>query len=239
MSIFNWFTKKQSENIVSTDAGLKPGPGDVTATPPSIHDADRKTTRLERRQLLYGVVRDSMISAGVLEASYKFKVLSLDAAGLQYLVMMDIADKGASDTALLAKIEALMVQAAKMRHDILVTAVYWRVSDHVSPAPPGQPIHLSQTLGKTSDSQVASPPESPAVAHSQRPRFQPLHQDEVAAFKRALANASAPRPLSASGEILTSGRRNPAPPEEFEDTQMVDPDKRASPLGVTQYGELK
>jgi len=113
------------------------------------------------------------------------------------------------------------------------------VSDHVSPAPPGQPIHLSQSFSKTSDSQVASQPESPAVAHSQRPRFQPLQQDEVAAFKRALANASAPRPLSASGEILTSGRRNPAPPEEFEDTQMVDPDKRASPLGVTQYGEIK
>jgi len=180
-----------------------------------------------------------MISAGVLAASYKFKVLSLDAAGRQYLVMMDLTVKVASDTALLGKIEALMVQSAKMRHDILVTAVYWRVGDHVLQAlPSGQPVHMSQLGRQASESKAASQPEVSAMAHQQLPRFQPLQQDEVAEFKRALASAGAPMALSASGEIVTSGRRNPAPLEEFEDTQMVDPHGRASPLGVTQYGEL-
>ena len=239
MSIFHWFSKKPPAHEISTEGILRPLQAGGTFAAPGSHDADRKTARLERRQLLYGVVRDSMISAGVLASSYKFKVLSLDAAGRQYLVMMDLTDKVASDTALLGKIEALMVQSAKMRHDILVTAVYWRVSDHILQASPsGQPVHMSQLGRQTSESKAASQPEVCAMAHQQLPRFQPLQQDEVAAFKRALASAGAPMALSASGKIVTSGRRNPAPLEEFEDTQMVDQDERASPLGVTQYGEL-
>ena len=213
--------------------------GDGTFTASSSQDSDRKTARLERRQLLYSVVRDSMISAGVLAASYKFKVLSLDAAGRQYLVMMDLTDKVASDTALLGKIEALMVQSAKMRHDILVTAVYWRVSEHLLDASSsGQPVHISPLGRQATESREISQPEGPTIAHKQIPRFQPLQQDEVAAFKRALDSAGAPMPLPASGKSVKSGRRNPAPPEEFEDTQLVDQDERASPLGVTQYGEL-
>ena len=239
MSIFHWFSKKQATPELSSVGVVRPVQADGTFAAPPSQDADRKTARLERRQLLYGVVRDSMISAGVLAASYKFKVLSLDAVGRQYLVMMDLTDKVASDPALLGKIETLMVQSAKMRHDILVTAVYWRVSDHLLEAslsaPPG---HMSQLGRQASDSKPTSQPEGPAMADKQIPRFQPLQQDEVAAFKRALASASPPIPLSASGKIVTSGRRNPAPPQEFEDTQLVDQDERASPLGVTQYGEL-
>ena len=218
---------------------MRPVQGDGTFSAPSSQEADRKAARLERRQLLYGVVRDSMISAGVLAASYKFKVLSLDAAGRQYLVMMDLTDKVASDTALLGKIEALMAQSAKMRHDILVSAVYWRVSDHVLDASSSaQPVHMSQLGLPASVSKPGRQPEGPTMAHKQASRFQPLQQDEVASFKRALASANPPMPLSASGKIVTSGRRNPVPPEEFEDTQLVDQDERASPLGVTQYGEL-
>lgn len=239
MSIFNWFNKKNSVTTATGTDGLGLGVVDVAAPPPAIRDANRKTARIERRQLLYAVVRDSMIRAGVLATSYKFKVLSLDAAGRQYLVMMDLTDKVASDTAGLAEIESLMVQAAKMRHDILVTAVYWRVNDHVTNGlPPSQPIHMSQMPGQATESKVASQPEVPMMAHKQMHRYKSLQQDEVAAFKRALASASTPMPLSVSGKTVTSGRRNPAPFEEFEDTQMVDPDERASPLGVTQYGDL-
>ncbi|NDP39973.1 MAG: hypothetical protein GZ093_14690 [Rhodoferax sp.] len=239
MSIFNWFSKKRSATAALEAAGPEPGSVDATAPSAASRDTSRKTARLELRQLLYSVVRDSMISAGVLAASYRFKVLSLDAAGRQYLVMMDLADRVASDTARLAEIEDLMVQSAKMRHDILVKAVYWRVNDHVSTGlPSSQATPLSPTSRAASESKTARPSEGPTMAHNQAPHYEPLQQDEVAAFKRALASASASVPLSASGKIVTSGRRNPAPPEEFEDTQMADPDERPSPLGVTQYGDL-
>src|SRR5574343_431788 len=49
--------------------------------------------------LLYTVVRDAMVRAGVLSASYKFKVLSLDQRGRQFLVMMDLAREYGGETA--------------------------------------------------------------------------------------------------------------------------------------------
>lgn len=239
MSIFHWFNKKKPSAAVSSEGALKLIQGVGTVTAPGSHATDRKTARLERRQLLYGVVRDSMIAAGVLAVSYKFKVLALDAAGRKYIVMMDLADKVTSDTAVLGKIEALMAQSAKMRHDILVTAVYWRVSDSLlDSSASAQHVHTTQVGRQACESKAAGQPDWPAEEDQQIPRFQPLQQDEVAAFKRALASASALMPLSESGKIVRTGRRNPAPPEEFEDTQMVDQDEHASPLGVTQYGEL-
>lgn len=234
MSIFNWFSKKQPTKTATAEYRLSLGDVDVTGPQPNHLGADRNNARLERRQLLYGVVRDSMISAGVLAASYKFKVLSLDSAGRQYLVMMDIATKVASDVIRLAEIEALMVQAAKMRHGISVTAVYWRVNDHlVVGLPSNQESPLSQTPSKAPESKTGAQP-----VDNQKPRYEPLLKDEVAAFKRALTSASSSMPLSASGQIVKSGRRNPAPPEEFQDTQLVDPDDHASPLSGTQYGDL-
>jgi len=57
----------------------------------------------------------------------------------------------------------------------------------------------------------------------------------VAAFKQALASVATTQPLSAPGEIVRSGRRNPEPPPAFVDTELDD---RPSPLSGTQYGDL-
>lgn len=203
------------------------------------HDANHKTERLERREQLYRVVRDSMIRAGVLAASYKFKVLSLDAHGLQYLIMMDLSNQVASDTARLTEIENMIAQAAKARHDMAVSAVYWRVNAQ-NPAALPQTQVTSATPPRprqATERQASHPPTAPKLPASQHPTYEPLQDDEVAAFKRALANVT-PAAHGASGQVITSGRRNPAPPVEFEDTQMVPPDERASPLSVTQYGDL-
>src|SRR3954465_13526123 len=104
--------------------------------------ANRKNERMARRELLYTVVRESMMRAGVLSASYKFKVLSLDGRGRQFLVMVDLARNQGAETSRLAEIEALIAQAAKSRHDIVVTAVYWRLNEHVAVGDPGsRPQH--------------------------------------------------------------------------------------------------
>lgn len=251
MSFFNWFNNKKNDKIAATpeSSGLGLIDATVPVTPdrmrlkhaPSTvnHAANRKTERLERRELIYGVVRDSMTRAGVLAACYKFKVLSLDAGGHQYLIMVDLANQSAGNTGRLAEIEATMAQAAKMRHDILVSAVYWRANETVTSG-------LSQSHNASSSQQqhtaTASRTEkaSPSQLLSTKlfPKYEPLQQDEVVAFKRALASALPAVPLSASGKIVTSGPRNLAPPVEFEDTQMVAPDERSSPLSGTQYGDL-
>jgi hypothetical protein len=175
-----------------------------------------------------------MIKAGVLSSTYKFKVLSLDSRGRQYLIMMDMARQYAGETARLAEIEGLIAQHAKARHDILVTAVYWRINEHVTaglsrvtaPIPPAPMTLAFKKPVVPAVSPAAQPPKSP---------YEPLHPEEVAAFKQALASVAAPVVLSAPGEIVKSGRRNPAPEPSFDDTELDD---RPSPLSGTQYGDL-
>lgn len=132
MSLINWFSNKPSDT--SPLASAPPlSKLEVPAASNALESATgRKQERVRRREELYDVVRDAMTRAGVLAASYKFKVLSLDPLGGQYLIMMDLANQAAGDTGRLAEIEALIAQNAKSRYDILVTAVYWRVNETVS-----------------------------------------------------------------------------------------------------------
>ena len=245
MSLLNWFTKRppNRQSVPAESSGLghidatvpfsasgKPR-GRSASTPPG-SAANRKNERLERRELLYSVVREAMIKAGVLSSTYKFKVLSLDSRGRQYLIMMDLARQYAGETARLAEIEGLIAQHAKTRHDILVTAVYWRINEHVTAglsrvsavAPVVTPVAAPVT-----------PPATAAAAATPKRGYEPLHPEEVAAFKQALASVATTQPLSAPGEIVRSGRRNPEPPPAFVDTELDD---RPSPLSGTQYGDL-
>ena len=171
--------------------------------------ANRKSERMARRELLYTVVRDSMTLAGVLSASYKFKVLSLDARGRQFLVMVDLAREFGSDTGRLAEVEAMIAQNAKSRYDVVVTAVYWRMNEHVAVGVPGNRPQLRAAVSNSQPMPLESRPialdshptplvSQPAPLVSQPAplvaarvqsagRFEPIQADEVAAFKRALA----------------------------------------------------
>ena len=246
MSLLNWFAKKpvarlsppiESSGLGLVDATVPFSPsgkhrGGAPIAPPG-SAANRKNERLERRELLYSVVREAMIKAGVLSSTYKFKVLSLDSRGRQYLIMMDLARQFAGETARLTEIEGLIAHHAKTRHDILVTAVYWRINEHVSTglsrsSPTGHPAPVAPVAAVPKPAPVA-----PVV--SVKPGYEPLQPDEVAAFKQALAAVGTPKALSAPGEIIRSGRRNPAPEPTFTDTDLED---RPSPLSGTQYGDL-
>lgn len=260
MSIFSWLSPKKAEpqratsdssGLGHTDATVPLGQSDRLRVKPAQtsenHVANRKTERLERRELVYNVVRDSMTRAGVLAASFKFKVLSLDASGHQYLIMIDLANQAAGDSGRLAEIEAMVAHAAKMRHGILVTAVYWRINDHVtvglSPAESAPVVQssnapLDEPRKQASEPQLSAVSRTPPASSRQPPQYEPLREDEVAAFKRAVANALPTTPLSAPGQITKSGPRNPNPSTDFQDTQIVSPEERHSPLSVTQYGDL-
>ena len=315
MSLFSWFSRKpappkprpaaEPSGLLNADATVPLHPGRmgkplVEPAPPE-HAANRKNERMERRELLYTVVRDAMVRAGVLSASYKFKVLSLDQRGRQFLVMMDLAREYGGETVRLSEIEALIAQTAKTRYDILVTAVYWRINDHVAvgipqkgvaphgaalpvpaapvaaapvrkppvaapapvvaPANPIFPIASAPAPAPTAAPVAAAPqrpaspplvaaaPSRPPVAApvgEQRPapRFEPIEADEVAAFKRALANAAgataAPAAAAKPGVPVRSGPLlPPAQPTGFEDTEMPGADSPSPDLSSTQYGELR
>ncbi|WP_298212878.1 hypothetical protein [Acidovorax sp.] len=318
MSLFSWFSRKpappkprpaaEPSGLLNADATVplqgRAGKPLVPPLPPD-HAANRKNERMERRELLYTVVRDAMVRAGVLSASYKFKVLSLDQRGRQFLVMMDLAREYGGETVRLSEIEALIAQTAKTRYDILVTAVYWRINDHVAlgipqkgvapqgaalpvpaavppmarrppvaaaPAPvakpaapvatatpaapvapavptvptaPVRPAAAAPVLGTASSwpalmaaGPAAAAPEAPRQA---APRYEPIEADEVAAFKRALANAAAaPAAPAKPGVPVRSGPLlPPSQPTGFEDTEMPGADNRSPDLSNTQYGELR
>ena len=317
MSLFSWFSRKpappkakprsagaEPSGLLNADATvpLAPGrPGQPLLQPvPPEHAANRKNERMERRELLYTVVRDAMVRAGVRSASYKFKVLSLDQRGRQFLVMMDLAREYGGETARLSEIEALIAQTAKTRYDILVTAVYWRINDHVAvglpqkgitstpvpsaaapqgvvrkpvpapapaaPAPvaapassllfPAEPAARFPTtptaLGRTPSGTTAPAPLLPAsntgpapLAPASAPaRFEPIEADEVAAFKRALADAAGRAPLAPAaaarpGVAVRSGPLlPPSHSTDFADTEMPGSDGQSTALSTTQYGEL-
>ena len=317
MSLFSWFSRKpappkakprsagaEPSGLLNADATvpLAPGrPGQPLLQPvPPEHAANRKNERMERRELLYTVVRDAMVRAGVLSASYKFKVLSLDQRGRQFLVMMDLAREYGGETARLSEIEALIAQTAKTRYDILVTAVYWRINDHVAvglpqkgitpttvpsaaapqgvvrkpvpapvpaaPAPvaapassllfPAEPAARFPTtptaLGRTPSGTTAPAPLLPASNTGPAPlapasgpaRFEPIEADEVAAFKRALADAAgrapvAPAAAARPGVAVRSGPLlPPSHSTDFADTEMPGSDGQGTALSTTQYGEL-
>lgn len=221
MSFFNWFSRPARQNRSQTQhSGLEASEsGRQSRNKVSGNNAtapgSRKSERLERRESLYSVVRESMTGAGLLSSSYKFKVLSLDSRGRQYLIMMDMAEPNVREAARLVDIEKRIAKIAKNRFDLLVTAVYWRVNEH-----------LSSTMAPVEDNHEKTLPKPR--------RFEPLAASEVEAFKQALAGVAAAPALSAPGEIVKSGRRNPVPTK-FADTELED---RQSPLSATQYGEL-
>lgn len=244
MSIFSWFSGKSSTRHPSpaqvlTDpehpasnrdrhSGSSPSRPGGTEARSGLNKSQRQT----QRELLYAAVREAMIRAGVLSASYKFKVLSLDPRGEQFMVMMDLSPTFGGQVERLPEIELMIAQSAKSRHDIRVTAVYWRINELVSAVPPATsrpaPLHSPETEAET---------EAPTPA---RVRHEPIQADEVAAFKQALAAASAQGMPAAAG---AAGPERAAPRSYtlltgFEDTEMPETAAAVPALSATQYGEL-
>lgn len=288
MSLFSWFSRKKADRAPastppSTDLNRLEANRHHAATHHHHHHGraaaapqpgSRKHERMARRELLYTVVRECMVNAGVLSSSYKFKVLSLDPRGLQYLVMVDLLQGAGRETARLAEIEEHIAQAARTRFDIQVTAVYWRSSDlaavpeakpaaHGHPARaagidvrPPQPPEPAAPLGSSpmpllDVSQPAELMEEPFLARAgSGGRYDPLHPDEVAAFKQALANGLSAREAVAANAPRRTRAHHDKPhhhgPQNytlltgFEDTELVDSDATpGNALSATQYGDLR
>jgi hypothetical protein len=279
MSLINWLfpTRKapkasrpqmpDSSGLSRMEATRPVRHGQASSPQDNAQPANRKHERMARRELLYNVVRQAMTRAGILSSAYKFKVLSLDGRGRQFLVMIDLAHGQAGNTVQLAEVEALIAQAAKARHDIVVTAVYWRSNDHVAVGEPlaaHAPAESSQPAALISEpaplaAALREPDFEPTMAPMKRggSRYEPIQADEVAAFKQALANGtSRPAPLAASAPAAPTAAAHGASAKAFdgsarhgpqsytlltgfEDTELPDADRRNSVLSGTQYGELR
>lgn len=244
MSFLSWFGKNgaapataasQSTDLDQVDATLPTNRPPSAAVKPQRNQASSssRSERLERRELLYSLVRESMTLVGVLSSSYKFKVLSLDSNGRQYLILMELPRAQLADPAHFTEIEGLIARSAKERHDILVTAVYWRVNHAVTAAGARSAI-ASRAVQHVRSPEPAHAAAPARVAPRPSPRA-PLQDEEVRAFKRALAAAAGGAAPAALGQVVHSGRRNPEPIQDFSDTEPFD---ASSPLGTSQFGGL-
>lgn len=219
MSFFNWFSGNSRQAKVTDDQNRAIAGRDKPAAllsrrlAPDVANraGERKVQRHARREQLYVAIREAMLRAGVLSARYKFKVLSLDHPGNEFLVMMDLARVSGGAHEQFGEMEALIVQTAKARFEITVPAVYWRTEDAAARA-----------LAKPADS-----------------RHEPIQTDEVAAFRQALRAASpnGPAVVAEDGVKICSGPHSYARFTGFEDTEMAE--SAATPaLSSTQYGDL-
>lgn len=231
----NLFSKKPSGKAVAEDSG----PAHLAADDEQAQD--RKSQRHERRELLYAVVRESMARVGMLSSSYKYKVLSLDSRGSQYLIMMDLPKEMAEHIGQLAGIEEVVTQTARMRHRIEVSAVYWRINELDKTSVLRKPRPEAEIAASRAAPSLNRSPASdargaqPAPAGRNR-RFEPIRPDEVNAFKQALSTG-------VKGKPAAPGKRADFTPSEFPSTdfaatQLQDDDADRLPLSRTQYGDL-
>jgi hypothetical protein len=240
MSFLRWFGKKDASRESVPEQSSDLGQVDVTLPinrlmhlqlPPDkpTDVGSRRNERLERRELLYGVVRECMTAAGVLSSTYKFKVLSLDSSGRKYLIMVDMPREQLTGAAHFADTEGAIARSAKDRYDILVTAVYWRVNELVSAA--GLAPHTAVDVPvQTAEHHRSTPVAPPAQAANP---YADLQAEEVMAFKRAVAaaaNGAGPR-----SETRKLARHKPENVPDFSDTE---PFEAAAPLGPSQFGGL-
>ncbi|GGH65090.1 hypothetical protein GCM10010975_32540 [Comamonas phosphati] len=216
MFLLQWFSRKpRRERGSQAHAAVDSARGDSDLHGKSA--PTRRSQRSQRREQLYGVVRDAMVRVGILSAGYKFKVLALDAAGHRFVIMVDLAPAYVAQATRLKEIEDLIAELAKARLQVVVPAVYWRVGDtgKTQPAEPGS----SRSAALQQREPQAAAAKAPSRAGSaDAPPFEPIDAQEMDAFKQAVAAAAA------------QGRRAPGPDFAASELDL---------LGGTQYGELR
>ncbi len=336
MSWLNWFSSKNNKSPVNARAQhsdvltsqqmdfTRPMSGNNTdvaqpATAASKQRLEqRRNERNAKRELLFQVVRESMVRVGVLSSAFKFKVLSLDQRGRSFLVMIELSAEFSGEVEKLAEIENMIAQTARHRFEIVVQAVYWRyfntsnapanapapllgalhspisrpaplfAMDGPTPASPAprvtansqsyaatQPIAAMQAAQAAMQKSAGLTGSFPIIgatasqrAAAAKPKQDDLGDDEVAAFRRALAvgaaqgaiaapMALAPAKMPPQATAHTPAKQAAVPAAAvaaapsaldiarskllltgYEDTEMADDDPMPA-LSGTQYGEFR
>lgn len=239
MALFGWLTGKKKKtgsakphpaeamDSVMYEAGVEFGTMTARKAPvPSAQDAvlsaaeqaieqrrqQRKADRSGRREALFGIVRESMLRAGILSSAYKFKVLSIDQKGRHFLVLLDLSlDLARSEPASrLLEIEKMIVENAQTRVQVTVQAVYWR--------------HYQAVAAGSARAPVADSMKSPLRT--------------AAAARTAAAQAAAPTGESLTAALGSSADSIAAALSAARDKMPAAPNTRPSELGGPSTGSM-
>ncbi len=222
MSLISWLQAKKNGSLGGGSQPRKRKSFGQTTLPLI---SPRRGRRILRREQLFSVVRESMIRGGVLSTSYDFKVLTLDANGDSFLVLIDLAlPADVMPDAYLLEIERWVQSSAQSRHSMSIPSVYWRrklVPDQRGVALKAAVAAQTQrSLASESPTAIPMPPVSQRTGQAHA-----VDAAEVEAFRQALAAAAPP---------LRRG------PPDTEDRMMPVPESHSdfSALSETQHGKL-
>jgi len=229
MMLLNWFTPRKPA-VSRKGQTPRPRKSFGQTTLPLI--SPRRGRRILRREQLFSVVRESMIRAGVLSSSYDFKVITLDANGDSFMVLVDLAlPAEVMPDPYLLEIERWIQTSARSRHDMTVGAVYWRrkpVHDQrgialkaAVAAQTQREARASAPMPLMSDTAIPPPPRNTSDG-----RLQPVAQDEIDAFRHALDSAQVPL------------RGSAAEADVFAEHPVPESHSGFDALSETQYGKL-
>ena len=182
----------------------------------SLRKAEHRAERAANRELLYPIVRESLLKAGILSTRYTFKLLTTDTRGEKFLIMVDMAPEFLGDMTKLNEIETLVQRAAMARHDLRVQGLYWRANGEMA----AEPAHS-----------VGAPSSQVRIASLPDPWTAPPAAAKAAPASPAASTASRPASAPASNYGMLTG---------FEQTEMLEEDdeQRTPALSATQYGHL-
>ncbi len=221
MSIFNLFSRHSQTPPAPEEKSRPAASPKKPQEPEPDQRSEHSKARHLRRDQVFVAIREAMTRTGILATNYKFKVLSEDPQGNDFMVMMSLVVVAGEPLPPLGEMEAVIMETALERSQIIVSAVYWRTTE-VAPAVKFVPPPVAAGRAAAQPDKPKSPQETIAA-------------DEVIAFQQALLAASAQG--QAMPQAKLPPRRRSIQPKDFQDTEMVDPSV-VPVLSKTQYGDL-
>ena len=226
MSIFNLFSR-HSQTPSAPEEKSRPAANSKKSQEPEADQRSEHTkARHFRRDQVFVAIREAMTRTGILPANYKFKVLSEDPQGNDFMVMMTLVVVAGEPLLPLGEMETTIMETALERFQIIVSAVYWRITELAPAAKFVPPVVVGRTAAQPVPAAQPVKPKSP---------HETIAADEVIAFQQALLAASAQGQAMPQEKLPPRRRSNQ--PKDFQDTEMVD-SSVAPVLSKTQYGDL-
>jgi hypothetical protein len=170
------------QNLFSSSHGVRDGgPGPETA-PVKMNLDERMAFR---REMLFDSVKTTMESHGILNGSYRFKVVRADKRGHSFVVMVDLAndfiDLEQGRPRPLQALGGAIAKNALGRYGVGVAAVYWRVNPELTGFDP-------ERVEPGSPAVDASTPDARRSANVRK--YERATAEELAAFESAWGKSS-------------------------------------------------
>ncbi|MFZ3220419.1 MAG: hypothetical protein WA174_10325 [Rhodoferax sp.] len=220
--MFSLFKTKPRKTVAAADL-----------PPAAVNRMSLDERKAYRQEMLYQSIRETFLMMEVVGSMYKFKVMPVDARHHRFVVMVDVAKSFVTNkenrTKSFAALEKHLRSHTYNRYGILITGIYWRVSEteeqfefqpRATDSAAADDFGVIQARKKPVDSAMAPAANGVKLA---REAYQPVSDDEAQAFMDALRRGVNPPAIHVGDQEYKSDL---AP---LDDGIMI---------GGTQYGKL-